>query len=135
MGFAPLVPELLVRNFEASLAFYAALGFVVLYDCPEERFAFLKREEALLMIEEGDIAWWTDQPGEGPRGRGINLQIDVSDVSTVQAALATLGVLPIRDINERVYRTMRGPERYLEIMIADPDGYRLRFMQPMGFAG
>ena len=50
---APLVPELDVTDLDASLAFYCdVLGFQVRYLRPEERFAYLKREDAELMLEE-----------------------------------------------------------------------------------
>ncbi len=101
----------------------------MLFGRPEEGFYYLTRETAALMIEQGDEAWYSDPLGEGACGRGINLQIEVGDVSAVRAVLAGLGVAPVRDLNERVYRTPEGDAHYLEFMAADPDGYRLRFMQ------
>ena len=50
---AKLVPELYCSDFERSLRFYVEiLGFRILYDRPEEKFAYLDREGAELMIEQ-----------------------------------------------------------------------------------
>jgi catechol 2,3-dioxygenase-like lactoylglutathione lyase family enzyme len=48
---ARLVPELYCSDFDRTLHFYTdLLGFTVLYARPEERFAYLEREGAELMI-------------------------------------------------------------------------------------
>ena len=48
-----LIPELDVSDLDRSLAFYVdVVGFRVLYDRPEERFAFLDLDGARLMLEE-----------------------------------------------------------------------------------
>ncbi len=50
---ARLVPELLCSDLRTSLSFFVGLiGFTVLYDRPEERFAYLDLEGAELMLEE-----------------------------------------------------------------------------------
>jgi catechol 2,3-dioxygenase-like lactoylglutathione lyase family enzyme len=78
MKFNPLIPELYCSNFERSLEFYTNLvGFSVSYSRPEEKFAFLEREGAQLMIEElmqSDRTWLAGRL-EHPYGRGVNLQI------------------------------------------------------------
>ena len=48
-----LVPELLCRDVQASLAFYRnIIGFEVLYERPEEGFAYLSLSGAELMLEQ-----------------------------------------------------------------------------------
>jgi hypothetical protein len=48
-----LVPELYCSDFARSLKFYTGvLGFFVRYDRPEQRFAYLERDGAELMIEQ-----------------------------------------------------------------------------------
>ena len=48
-----LVPELDVSDLEEALAFYVGvLGFSIRYDRTEERFAYLERKGAELMLEE-----------------------------------------------------------------------------------
>jgi len=48
-----IVPELYCSSFEHSLAFYVGLvGFVVVYQREEERFAYLSPGGADLMIEQ-----------------------------------------------------------------------------------
>ena len=86
MRFNRLVPELYCSDFERSLSFYTkTLGFAVRYARPEERFAFLDREGAQIMIEQpGDDgrAWLAGELAY-PYGRGINLEIEVSDVAAL----------------------------------------------------
>jgi catechol 2,3-dioxygenase-like lactoylglutathione lyase family enzyme len=48
-----LTPELDVAELDRSLAFYVnVIGFRVLFDRPEERFAFLDLDGVYLMLEE-----------------------------------------------------------------------------------
>src|SRR4051812_33368173 len=51
--FARLVPELICADIERSVRFYTGvLGFHVRYARPEERFAYLEREGAEIMLEQ-----------------------------------------------------------------------------------
>lgn len=75
MSSARLVPELYCSSIERSLAFYVnVLGFSVRYSRPEERFAYLEREGAELMIEQPTAPWLTGELTP-PFGPGINLQM------------------------------------------------------------
>lgn len=73
---AALVPELDVSDLDASLAFYRdVLGFDVLYQRSEARFAYLQRDGAELMLEEaaGPGRRFRTAPLEPPFGRGGEL--------------------------------------------------------------
>ena len=51
--WAALVPELAVLDLAESLAFYTdLLGFVVVFDRPETRFAYLQLGDAQLMLDQ-----------------------------------------------------------------------------------
>jgi catechol 2,3-dioxygenase-like lactoylglutathione lyase family enzyme len=65
---AALVPELYVSDLDASLTFYARFGFVVRYARPAERFAYLAREEAELMLEEPSGAYGCPRRSSGRSG-------------------------------------------------------------------
>jgi catechol 2,3-dioxygenase-like lactoylglutathione lyase family enzyme len=128
-----LVPELDVTDLDAALAFYVGvLGFQVLYDRPEERFAYLEREGAELMLEEatGPGRRLRTAPLERPFGRGVNLQVACSDVETLCAAapLAQV-VLPLETRWYRAGAVERGNRQFV---VADPDGYLLRFFEDLG---
>ena len=127
-----LVPELYVNDLDASLRFYVDLcGFAVEYARPAERFAFLARGAAQLMLEEPIGRTFLAGPLDRPFGRGVNFQIAVDDVATLYqrcvAARATF-VLPLERRSYRVGDADVGCEQFV---VQDPDGYLLRFAQGM----
>lgn len=126
------MPELKVSSFEQSLGFYVdSAGFEVLYDRPEEDFAYLSLGNAELMIERDDGMWRTG-PLERPLGRGINLQIDVPDVDAICRRFAARKYPVMVPMEERWYRR---DDRYVgqkQFLVQDPDGYLLRFGQDLG---
>lgn len=128
-----LVPELVVTDFAASLAFYRdILGFAVLYTRPQERFAYLDREGAQIMIEQPVDRSWLTGALERPFGRGINLQIAVADASALHNRCLSRGVAIFMPIEEAWYRrgdVLLGCRQFL---IQDPDGYLLRFSEDIG---
>jgi catechol 2,3-dioxygenase-like lactoylglutathione lyase family enzyme len=131
-GFARLVPELACADVARSLHFYTRLlGFTVLYDRPEDGFAYLSREGAEIMLEQQSDGWSVG-PLERPYGRGINLQIEVSSLSPILDALASAGIALFRPVEERWYRmgAVEGGNR--QVLVQDPDGYLLRFFEDMG---
>jgi catechol 2,3-dioxygenase-like lactoylglutathione lyase family enzyme len=130
-GAVALVPELEVSDFARSLNFYTqTIGFSVLYDRPERPFAYLGLGAAHIMIETGG-AWMTGTL-EVPFGRGMNLQIVVSDVAMIASRLAQVKWPVFREIEDAWYR--RGAEFVgaRELVVQDPDGYLLRFSQQLG---
>ncbi|MHB1525449.1 MAG: bleomycin resistance protein [Candidatus Dormibacteria bacterium] len=129
-----LVPELDVSDLDTSLAFYGVLGFAVLYTRGEERFAYLERDGVNLMIEEagGPGRRFRTAPLAHPFGRGVNFQIEVSDVDIVLERVVAAGHAPLIPIEERWYRTARGLAGNRQFVVADPDGYLLRFFQDLG---
>ncbi len=132
--FAPrLIPELLVADIRRSLDFYCgALGFSILYERPEECFAHLDREGARVMLEQPAGRTFLAGPLEHPYGRGMNLQIQVSDVAALYANAQAAGALVVLPIEEKWYRrdeTLLGNRQFV---VQDPDGYLLRFFEDLG---
>ena len=102
---AALVPELVVSDFERSLAFYTGvLGFRLLYGRPEERFAYLECEGAQIMIEQPTDRTWITGPLEAPFGRGINLQIACSDAAALRDRCRDAGIALYMEIEDAWYR-------------------------------
>ena len=133
MPFAKLVPELCCSDFERSLRFYTeVLGFSVLYARPEERFAYLDREGAQLMIEQptgralvaGELTY--------PYGRGINLQIEVADVEALYARVSAAGASLLLTLEDKWYRREQTLLGNRQFVVQDPDGYLLRFFRDLG---
>ena len=130
---ATLVPELVVSDFARSLAFYVdVLGFRLLYGRPEERFAYLEREGAQIMIEQPTDRVWITGPLESPYGRGINLQIGCADATALRDRCTVHGIAPFMDLEDAWYRRDAILLGCRQFLVQDPDGYLLRFSQDIG---
>ncbi|OYW24005.1 MULTISPECIES: VOC family protein [unclassified Sphingomonas] len=125
-----LVPELYVSDFDHSLEFYTTvLGFRIGYARHTEKFAYLEREDTALMIEQPIGRIWLAGPLEKPFGRGINLQITVTSVDSVHTATMAAGVVLVQSLEQRDYRRATDIVTVRQFVIADPDGYLLRFAE------
>ncbi len=131
MKFNALIPELKVASLQDSLSFYKSLlGFEILYDRPENKFAFLSLQSAQLMLEEvRDNEVWTTAHLEHPYGRGINFQFSVEDVESIASRLSQVHY-PLRQPLEVAHYRMGNEKVCLrQFLVLDPDGYLLRFAQ------
>ncbi len=135
-----LIPELACSNINESVSFYTeVLGFVVLYQRPEEGFAMLERRMSRIMLDQitlpGDnvnLRTWIAAPLERPYGRGMNLQIRTDDVQALYDNVQVRSeqiFLPIEDKWYRVNDMLFGSRQFI---IVDPDGYLLRFFESLG---
>ena len=125
---AALIPELYVSNLDASLAFYAALGFQTIYCRPEEPFARIARGDAEIMLEEPCGRTWLLEPLAPIRGIGVNLQITVSDLDALFAAVpADARVVLAPELKH--YHRRDDVIAVRQFVVADPDGYLLRFSE------
>ena len=127
-----MVPELYVSDFSVSLRFYTEiLGFRVLYARHDPEFVYLEQEELQLMLIQRDESW-LGSALEPPYGRGVNLQMEVTDVQPIYERLLANGTVMQRDLKD-VWREaddiLTGQR---EFYVQDPDGYLLRFCQPLG---
>jgi catechol 2,3-dioxygenase-like lactoylglutathione lyase family enzyme len=130
-----LVPELYCSDFIRSLKFYTEiLGFSVRYARPEQRFAYLEREGAELMIEQTvDLSrLFLAGPLEQPLGRGMHFQIEVSDVEALYRKVTASSAKILLTIEDRWYRRDNEEVGNRQFVTIDPDGYVLRFAQSLG---
>lgn len=131
-----LIPELTVSNIAISRDFYCGiLGWAVIYERPEERFVMLGMGAARLMLDALAVGRNFDAtltPKDRPFGRGMNLEIEVDAVQPMLDALAKAKYslhLPPEDAWYRTGDHMSGQRQFI---VADPDGYLLRFVQSLG---
>jgi catechol 2,3-dioxygenase-like lactoylglutathione lyase family enzyme len=130
-----LTPELDVADLDRSLAFYVnVLGFQVVFDRPEERFAFLDLAGISLMLEEavGPGRRFRTAPLEYPYGRGANFQIEVADVAATHGRVCAADAPVLIPLEERWYRRQRSEYGKRQFVVADPDGYLLCFYTTLG---
>jgi len=132
---AAVVPELTVTELAASLRFWCGLcGFEVLYDRPEEGFAYLRQGAAQVMLEEAGAPgrrWVTASP-ERPFGRGMNLQIEVAALDPILVALQGAGWPLYLAPETKWYRAGAVAFGQRQFLVQDPDGYLLRFCSGVG---
>lgn len=79
------------------------------------------------MLEQAPDADYVKGKLEYPYGRGMNLQMLVPDVEAL--AIAFKDSVVIRPLMNKTYQTGAVKSSFRELMIADPDGYVLRFQQ------
>jgi catechol 2,3-dioxygenase-like lactoylglutathione lyase family enzyme len=134
---APLVPELIVTDIARSRAFYeGVLGFSVMWERPEEGFVYLGREGAEIMLdlvsEKTAERGFLLGPLDYPCGRGVSFQIRASDVDALYSrAVAANGRITLA-MEEKWYRAGVRELGNRQFIVADPDGYLLRFFQDLG---
>lgn len=131
-----LIPEFAVSDWRKSKQFYCdILGFELRYERPEEGFAFLALGGAELMIDQiGAGRTFEDGhlPNQKPFGRGLNVQIEVDAVDPLVDQLKRRAIKLYLPVEERWYRTLEGFAGNRQFVVADPDGYLLRFFEDMG---
>jgi catechol 2,3-dioxygenase-like lactoylglutathione lyase family enzyme len=130
-----LVPELDVTDLDRSLSVYLdVLGFVCRIRRPEEAFAYLVRGGVHIMLEEaaGPGRRFRTAPLERPYGRGINLQIEVDNVDALHARVVAAALEIVIPLEERWYRQNDKEAGNRQFVMADPDGYLLRFFTSLG---
>lgn len=136
MHFNALIPELAVTDCAKSLAFYCdILGFEIAYQRPEEGFAFLTFGEAQLMLDQADVGRTfaaDNAPLARPFGRGQNLQISAHSIAPLVEALAKNNIVLTLEPEEKWYRQNDHELGVRQFVVADPDGYLLRFSQSLG---
>jgi catechol 2,3-dioxygenase-like lactoylglutathione lyase family enzyme len=132
--WAALVPELLVSDINKSRRFWCDIcGFTVLFDRPDEGFAYLDLDGAHIMLDEiGKTRDWVTGSLETPFGRGINFQIRVPAIEPILAALARLGWPLFMEPEQKWYRTGEIETGVHQFLVQDPDGYLVRFSAWVG---
>ena len=86
MKWNQMIPEFDVFSLDETLHFYVDLiGFKVVYDRPEDKFAFIEMEDVQIMVQEIDPTSnkWDTGTLDYPLGRGINFQIDVKNIDEI----------------------------------------------------
>ena len=131
-----LVPEFAVTDWIASKSFYCdILGFTCSYERPNEGFCYLQLGGAELMIDQIGAGRTFDDghlPKTYPFGKGLNVQIEVKDIGSLITALETAGVALYLHPEDKWYGRNDEEVGNRQFVVADPDGYLLRFYQTLG---
>lgn len=131
-----LVPEFAVSDWRRSKSFYCdILGFECLYERAEEGFCYLRLGEAELMLDQiGQGRTFDDGhlPTSHPFGKGLNVQIRVPSIARLVEALAINTHPLFLPVEDKWYRIGTKEAGNRQFVVADPDGYLLRFFQDLG---
>ena len=96
-----MVPELSVTDLARSLAFYTGLlGFSIRYRRDDPPFAYLEQQQVQLMLEQVHPAGWQVGTLEPPFGRGINLQMELTDIQPLLDRLQRADIVLFRQPTE-----------------------------------
>ena len=128
-----LTPELSVTDIAASRGFYCnVLGFHLVYERPEEGFACIEYEGCRLMLDQLGVGRdFVTGPLERPLGRGVNLELTVSEIAPLLLRLQQAGIALFLPVEKKTYRVQDGSVTQRQFCVQDPDGYLLRFAEPV----
>ena len=133
MEWNQLIPELDVINLKETLNFYIDLiGFELVYERKEDKFAFIQLENIQLMLQEiGKENKWETGKLEYPFGRGINFQLDLKNIGQIYDKLKNNNYEIFIDIEEHWYRKDNVIMGCKEFLVKDPNGFLLRFSEDL----
>lgn len=134
MKWNQMIPELDIFNLAESLHFYInIIGFKIVYNREEDKFAFLQFEDVQLMIQEIDKEnnKWETGKLEYPLGVGINFQIDVTNIDEIYNRLKNSDYKIFVEMEDHWYRKDNILMGCREFLVQDPNGYLLRFSQDL----
>ncbi len=128
-----LTPELYCTDIEKTKAFYVdILWFNIKYERIHEKFIYLEREWAEIMIEQLGVGInWITSGLEYPFGRGMNLQIEVNNIDEIYKKLKIESISLFLDLEEKWYEAWDKLVWNKQFIIQDPDGYLLRFFKDL----
>ena len=134
-----LIPELAVRDTKTSLAFYCdVLDFLVEYQRPEEGFAMVSLGATQLMLDQIGLGRTFGENRDAQHlGLGLNLQVLVGgeQLNCMLDALEKVGNELYLPLEEKWYRKDDIELGNRQFVVADPDGYLLRFSSDLGTRG
>ena len=134
MEWNQILPEFDVFDLADSLHFYIDLiGFHIEYERIEDKFVFLQFENVQIMLQQIDTEnnKWETGKLEYPLGRGINFQIDVTNIDEIYNRLKKASYTIFVEMEEHWYRKDNILMGCKEFLVQDPNGYLLRFSQDL----
>lgn len=132
-NWQPLMAEMMVQDYPASLAFWMdVLGFQLAFSRPAQKLSCLQHPDgAQIMIYQRDGYWETGEM-QPPFGRGAVIQVYVGDAAELASRVAAAGwpfYVPLRE-KWRDWGDRLGGQR--EFLVQDPDGYLIMLAERIG---
>ena len=123
MKYNALIPELMVSNIKRSISFYKKLGFKEEYK--RTNFSFLSLQHNQIMLQQKNSTWLVGKL-QKPFGRGINLQMQVTNIRQILHRTATHNITLFEEPTTNWYQVGTKKLGNNEFLVQDPDGYLLR---------
>lgn len=117
---------LFTSDLQASRRFYAALGFRTLSRTADGVFVALDKNVLELRTDARAVAgphYFTPEIERFPRGTGVEITLETDDVGAIHELALSHDADIVRSLERSV---SDGPN----LLLADPDGYLLRFVTP-----
>jgi catechol 2,3-dioxygenase-like lactoylglutathione lyase family enzyme len=124
-----VAPEFFVQDLDASIRFYVEkLGFAAVRREPDFAVLALGRGFVLLAAEgavrEHNMPRADEWLAGAPRGIGVNVLMMIPDVDALHRRATANGATIAKEIGDRSFGLR-------DFIVADPDGYLLRFGAPI----
>lgn len=105
----------------------------MLYERAHEGFAYISSGAAHIMLEQlGRGRNWVTGTLERPLGRGVNFQISVPSIEPLIISLDAGGWPLFLAPETKWYRPGEHEAGVRQFLVADPDGYLIRFQASLG---
>lgn len=127
MKFNKMIPELSVFDIGETIAFYKKLGFEIVYERPNDLFAFMSFEGSQFMFEQIHEDGWNTGEMCYPLGQGINFSIEAENIDCLYQRLEEEKTEFYRKLKISYYQVNNTFIQQKEFLIQDPNGYLLRF--------
>lgn len=123
-----------MTDITASIRFWCGLcGFAIRYQRQQEGFAYISSGDSDVMLEQAGLGRnWVTGSLDPPLGRGISFQISVTALEPLLLALRDADHPLFMEPESRWYRVGDELVGVRQFLVADPDGYLLRFQSPLG---
>lgn len=130
MNFNTTIPEFLCKDIKKSVEFYVQnLKFKILFQRNEDGFYFLTKDNIQLMLQQVTENGWLSHGKHTPFGNGLNIALQVPSIDIYD--IKDLSDYIYLEAQEVEYQTLYRVIKVRQIIFRDPDGYLIRFIQPL----
>ena len=130
MNWNPLVPELMVENYERAKTFYTRIfGFTLVFERDEDRFGYFDMNGAQVMLLERRHNTVLGSISPQWNGHALHFQIEVNNVDEIVQRLLNADIDLLKAPYTVWYRHDQIEYEQREFFVHDSDGFVFRFFE------